>query len=212
MAISDIKANYVAAGGDWNEFVQSNWRDMLYILAGAAPSSNLNAEISAELDGVATAAEITEVTNTSTSATTNIELPVYGTEFHLFEANPVTTTTSTSLQTKLTGTTSELPIGKYECHVTSSYNSDSNQRDIIIGLTHNGSAIGQSDEILRKEAKDTGGSYESTGTNQKHILSQSYFFDVTAPATQTFEVKYCAEQNGHEVSMWDTSIKIIRVS
>lgn len=137
---------------------------------------------------------------------------LYGTEFNLFQDLSVSTTTSTTFQSKISGSTSNLPAGTYKILVSYSWNHNSTQNDFEARLLIGGSAIGQnaSGLIHKAEPKDSSGNFSGTGSSQQYTFTQAYYVVLTA-GIKTVALDYRTDTNNRASSIWDASIEIIRV-
>ncbi len=136
--------------------------------------------------------------------TSNIN--VYGTEFHLFESLHVTTVYDDEWYTKLNEDLSNLPAGKYEIKVTYGWNCDTTSSDFIAAVFLDNSQIG---EEHRQEPKDSGGSFGSTGTDQKHYTHRVFYEDLDG--NHNIKVKFYGTDDDQQASMWDLCVKVVRV-
>ena len=141
---------------------------------------------------------------------------VYGTEFHLFESNSVSTDNTGSFQNKISGVTSVLPAGKYKVSVSYGWNrSSSTLSEFESRLTFDGSVIGNSDGLMHKGRPDsylTGTNVTGTSAAQRYAFNKTFYIDLASAATHTVELQYRSSAASAVSAIWDASVEIIRVS
>lgn len=118
----------------------------------------------------------------------------------------VTTTTGTSWLTKLS-LTENFPNSVYMVIVSYGWNYDDGGSDFQGRLTLDGVQQG---EIHQQEPKDTGGTFATTGTNQRHYLTRVFLLPLNG--SQTLDVQLQSSIGGVEASMWDASIVAINLA
>ena len=140
-------------------------------------------------------------------------IPVYWTELHLFENNNVVTDSTTAWVTIIDQDTNSLPIWKYELDISYNWSHDSTWDDFISELTFLGNNVSwNSAEIHRQEPQDTSWTFWNTGTDQKHWFTRKYYIDVTTAWVKNITLKMKSSVAWRKSSIWDTSIKLIRIS
>lgn len=142
---------------------------------------------------------------TITISASNSALPQ---DYEDFESLPVTTTTSTTFTNKLNVTTTTKPVGRYLLFWSYAWNYNSNQNDFIGRILVDGAEV----MFHQQEPKDSGGSFESTGSNQRHRASGQVFLDFATQATHTILFQLATSTAGNNASMWEARASIWRVS
>jgi len=144
---------------------------------------------------------------------TAIEANVYGTEFNLFQSTGVSTTTSTTFQSKITGNTTTLSTGDYKILVSYSWNHNATQNDFESRFLFDGVAVGQNSSglIHKAEPKDAAGNFSGTGSAQQFTFTQAYYVTGVTAGIKTIALDYRTDKNGVASSIWDCSIEIIRI-
>lgn len=145
---------------------------------------------------------------------TELASRVYGTEFNLFQDLAVSTTTSTTFQSKIAGNTTALVAGDYKILVTYSWNHNATQNDFEAQFLFDGAAVGQnaSGLIHKAEPKDSGGNFSGTGSSQQYTFTQAYYVTGVTAGVKSVALDYRTDNNGTASSIWDASIEIIRVA
>lgn len=143
---------------------------------------------------------------TEGDTTFKVEMNVYGTQFHLFESSALSSTTSTTLQTKINQTTSILPVGKYEITISYLWNYDDDRDEFISDFTFGGQSVTSTtgNTIHRQEPKEDNG-------NQSFGFTKTFYVDVNTAGTRTALLQYRTSDNGDTARIWNVAIKIIRV-
>ncbi|MEM7310984.1 MAG: hypothetical protein AAF682_30220 [Planctomycetota bacterium] len=118
----------------------------------------------------------------------------------------MTTTTSTSFVTKLSGTTASVPAGTYRVAFSYGWNYDDNATDFEARFLLDGVAS----NLHVQEPKDIAGTFGSTGTDQRFYVNRVLYFDLTA-GTHDLDLEYRSTLAGAEASIWDAVIEIWRV-
>ena len=131
---------------------------------------------------------------------------IYGSEFHYAESNTVTTINNENFVTKVSLTTASLPAGTYQIDFSYSWNLNSTQRDIEVQFCLDSSPMGYDH---RQEPQDSGGSFGSTGSDQKHLAFKRYFRSLNG--VHTIELDFRTTDDDVAASMWDANITLIRV-
>lgn len=132
--------------------------------------------------------------------------PIFGTEFQYAESLPVSTTTSTSFQNKLTLTTTNLPFGTYRLEWSFGWNHNSSEADFEARLQDNNFNVG---EIHKQEPKDAAGSFGSTGTSQRYYATRVRYLVLSG--VHTFDLDYRTDNSERASSIWEASISLWRV-
>ena len=145
---------------------------------------------------------------------TELASRVYGTEFNLFQDLAVSTTTSTTFQSKISGNTTALVAGDYKILVTYSWNHNATQNDFEGRFLFDGAAVGQNGSglIHKAEPKDSGGNFSGTGSSQQYTFTQAYYVTGVTAGVKSVALDYRTDNNGVASSIWDASIEIIRVA
>lgn len=136
--------------------------------------------------------------------------PVVFTGLDFFEkvvSDATTTTTLAKPFTKLTLGPHELSQGTYELLVSYGWNADSTSSDFLAFVHQNGVQLGQTHQ---QEPKDAGGSFLSTGTNQKLYTTRAFSLDLPA-GIYTWTLSFGPEKAGNEASMWDALMRVRKV-
>ena len=134
--------------------------------------------------------------------------PVFGTEFAFAQNLPISTTTSTTFQNKVTLGPLNLPAGTYRLCVSYGWNHDNNGNDFEGRVLENGAQLG---EIHKQEPKDSAGG-DPTGTTQRYYVNRVAYLTYGSPTNVTFDLEYRTDANGQESSIWEATIEIWRVS
>jgi len=141
---------------------------------------------------------------------------IFGSEFQLAESLGVSTTlfdeNQTAFQNKLSMTTGALPLGDYRIGVSYGWNSDTTAYDFEGKFLVNNIQEG---ELHKQEAQDSAGSFSTTGTDQRHYTSRTFYL-LQISGIQNFDLEYRSSYAGgdtpREASMWDARIEIWRVA
>ena len=132
---------------------------------------------------------------------------VFGSEYHQSEDLSVSTKDLSSYTEKLTLTTTSLEAGKYRIGWTYSWNLDSTTYDFLARIVINNTDI---DMVHQQEPKDKGGTFMSTGTNQRHKAAGFIFKDLVG--INNIRLDWGRNgPNGIETSIWDARIELWRV-
>lgn len=127
--------------------------------------------------------------------------------------DPVTSTFSTSFQTKMTTTPVTLEAGTYE--VSFGYGWSHNDTSTNFeGKIQQDSGSGFSDfgNIHEEESQDSGGSFGSTGTDQRKYLSRTKKLVVASSGSYSWRIQYRTEDDEEQSSMWEAFIKVQRTA
>lgn len=138
---------------------------------------------------------------------------IYGSQFQKFESAAISTTTSTSMQTKITDTTTSLPVGTYKITINYNWNYNNTGASFEAEFLLDGSTIDSGSGLIHKqEPKDSTGSLGSTGTDQRHSFTKIFYQTFGTETTHTIDLNYRSSNAGSDASIWDAVIEIIRVS
>ncbi len=132
---------------------------------------------------------------------------VFGNEYQIFTSSSVSTTTSTTFQTKLSATTTSLPAGTYRIGVYYGYNHDSASNDFEGRFLLDSSQHG---EIHKQEVKDSGDTWGSTGTSQRTYLHRVFYVTLTT-GTHDVEIQYRSDTAATASSIFEVTIELWRV-
>ena len=144
--------------------------------------------------------------------------PIYGSEFQLFESPAISINTTNTFSSKISGNTTVLPVGKYEIDINYGWSLDATNENFGSRLSFDGSLLGSAQaygtiHIHNQEPKESGGADpDGRGTNQIFSFSKKFYVDVAVAGVKALVLEYRCEDAGNEAAMWDTVIKIIRVS
>ncbi len=139
---------------------------------------------------------------------------VYGTNFNLFESAGVSTTTSTTFQSKISGNTAALEAGDYKITISYTWNHNATQNDFEARFLFDGSAVGQdSGGLLHKqEPKDAAGNDPTgTGSSQRYAYTKVFYVTGVTAGVKAVALDYRTDNNGNASSIWEANIEIIRV-
>jgi len=152
--------------------------------------------LTSESDPVFTSSPAYNITSSSS---------IYGSEFNLFESNPLSSHSTTTPQTKISGTTSLLPSGKYKITITYSWNYADEGKSFQSWFLFGGVAVGNNSlgEIHRQEPKEK-------RIDESFAFSKTYYVDIVSPTTKTVLLQY-ASTDMKLAQIWDANIKVIRV-
>ena len=139
---------------------------------------------------------------------------VYGSVYHQFQSEPVSTTTSTAFQVKVSGTTPPVPAGTYRISVSYGWNCNSGGSDFDSRLRLNGVPVHTAPSLHRQEPQDTAGADggDGSGTDQRHGFSAAFVVTVAAAGAQSVILDYRSSQAGQIVAVWDALVEIVRVA
>lgn len=148
------------------------------------------------------------INDTGSEVEISSPIPIFGSEFQVAESSLTTTTTSTSLQTKLSLNTPNLVGGTYRICISYGWNYNSTGNDFRCELHENSSKIS---EDHRQEPKDSAGNFNGTGSNQKHYTTR-VFYRTLSTGTYSYDLKFRSGSSGTSASIWDAIIEFWRVS
>lgn len=131
----------------------------------------------------------------------------YGQNFAYAEQLGVLTITNTTPQTRVTLNTGSVPAGTFLIEASYGWNCNSTNDAFISQVTEDASMIG---ELHFQDPSDSGGSFGTTGTNQRHYAHRRFFRTLTA-ASYTYTLDFYSQNGGVSVSMWDASLTFLRV-
>jgi len=132
----------------------------------------------------------------------------FGTEYHGAQSTPTSTTTSIAWQTKVSLVTGTLQGGNYLLLVSYGWSSDTTSHDFEAQILQGQTRLGQQH---KQEAKDSGGSNGSTGTDQRQYASRH--FQLALPAgSHTFTFQHRTARSGNESSTWDAYMSLWKVA
>ena len=131
---------------------------------------------------------------------------------HVVAQTPVQTVFGSTPTTVVSGS----PVidgGTYKLAISFSYNRDQTNSDFIADLTVNGVVPYSGNHLLRREPKDSAGTFGSTGTNQ-HDVCTRFFENLVLPAGATpIDLQIWGDgAGGVESSIWDAFIVLERTS
>jgi len=137
----------------------------------------------------------------------------------VFTSPAVDTNTTVTPQTKINGTTPELPAGIYIYKVSFGWNYDIANSSAFVDFTIDGAQVSSTSErILRVEPREVAGNAASqaaegiagTGTDTKHMESISYVITHAAAGAHDVLLTFRPEVAGVECSLWDASVIVTR--
>lgn len=134
---------------------------------------------------------------------------VFGSQHSFAADNTVSVSTSTAFQQKISLTTGPVPAGRYHISWYYQYNSDGTNRDFEARIQHDNIAINVF--FQKTEAKDQAGSFGSTGTSQQQQAAGWTIIDLTA-ISHTFDLDWRTDSGGNEASIWNSRIRVYRIS
>ena len=139
---------------------------------------------------------------------------IYGSELNIFEAKPIESNTTDTLEEVINANTTSLPIGKYIVRIDYSWNSNCTQHDFESYLTVDGSSISNdtSGLIHKEEPKDSAGNWNNTRSLQILNFSREYIIDVTSVGTKNVVFSFRSSKDNVMSSIWDLNIKIFRIN
>lgn len=103
--------------------------------------------------------------------------------------------------------TFDLAGGKYLVLWSYQWSCDSTSRDFRAKAWIDGAIAFEQ----RQEAKDSGGSFGNTGTDQRHLSTWSSLEDLAA-GPHTFQFSYAPSQNNIRASLWNVRLTVVRVA
>lgn len=134
-----------------------------------------------------------------------------GFPYYQYQESPwVNISTSTYWQNKLSFTTDELSPALYKVEWAYMWNANYTSSDIEVEVYIQNSVDGVATVFKhQQEAADSGGDFGSTGSNQRHSVSN--FITLPLQGVQTLVMKYRSNESGKQVSIWDAKIDIQKV-
>lgn len=123
----------------------------------------------------------------------------YGQEYQLASDTTLTSTNSTTPQTKVSMTTTNLPAGTYRITVHWIWNRLGNNQTARFDLTLNGTPQGTTSTLTMRP----------TNTADWYTESRNYFANLSGVNTITF--RYWGSAVGNSTSVSDATIELIRV-
>ena len=133
---------------------------------------------------------------------------VFGTGFDSEQSLAISTTTSTTFQTKVTFSYTPPAAGKYLLLVSYGWNHDATNSDFEARVQQDAVTLGQ---IHKQEPQDSGGG-DPTGTDQRYLAMRYYLLDFTTTTAKSFTLQYRTDDAGDESSIWDAYLCCFRVS
>lgn len=124
-----------------------------------------------------------------------IKANVYGSEFNYTQDESISTTNSTSPQTKLTLNVIDLPLGRYKISVNWGFSHNSTSNSALFDIQINNETQGQVSSIETKDNTD--------------VVYQNRIFYKILSGNNTITLRYWNE--GSSTNIFDTSIELIRV-
>ena len=134
---------------------------------------------------------------------------VFGNDAFFVQDLTVSTQTTTTYQTKLSGNfPSNLPnTAQYLVMTNYQWNLDSTGRDFNSRLRINNVEIFQH----RQEPKDAAGNFGSTGTDQRYCFTNVRILQGTQLSGDPFILEWRTQTNNIEASIWNASIVMWRI-
>lgn len=134
---------------------------------------------------------------------------VFGKNHAFAQSLPISTTTSTTFQNKVTlASYSVVAAATYRLTVSYGWNHDSGTNDFEARLMQNGAQVG---ELHKQEPKDAAGG-DPTGTTQRYYASRTIYISLPLATTLTWDLEYRTDSGGAESSIWEATIEVWRVS
>lgn len=140
---------------------------------------------------------------------------IFGNDFQYSESLSVAITTSTTLQTKIDFTTTDLPAGNYKIEWSYGWNHDKNKNDFhgILALNNDFTQNNLLMEHLQEPQQEGGNGtnkYVSTGTDQ--LFVSSGFMIVNLSGVNNLKLQFRTTNDADESSIWNSVISLHRVS
>jgi len=174
----------------------------LQISGGVGINENLNINGITKLGNVTpdvNQQNFTVIDNTTKKlANSGTKFHVYGSEFQYAESLEISTTTSTSPQTKVTLVTTDLPSGTYKIEAVAKGRHNNNGNDMIFDVTLNGGSLDTT--TINIEPQDVN-SYYPIVIKHFQILS----------GVNTIAFRYWNESGGNTTYIADATLELIRV-
>ena len=134
-----------------------------------------------------------------------------GSFYRYREDNQVSTTTSTSWQNKIVMSLSDLQDAVYRIKWAYNWSIDDTQEDFEVSIElHDATTLIEELFFHKQEAKDKGGSFGSTGTDQRY--STSSFASRRMGDVRTIVIKWRSGKSGKKASIWGAKIEVEKVS
>jgi hypothetical protein len=148
------------------------------------------------------------VNDSASEVEISVPSPIFGSEFQYAESLGTTTTTSSTLQTKVSLNTPVIPAGTYRIGISYGWNFNSTGNDFRGEFHEDNVKIG---EEHRQEPKDSSGNFNGTGSNQRHYLSRFVYRTLTT-GIHSYDINFRSASSGTSASIWDATIEFWRVS
>lgn len=120
-------------------------------------------------------------------------------------SNGISTTTSTTFQTKVTLNAGTLVAGTYKLITNYGWNHDATDSDFEARVLNNGAQLG---ELHKQEPKSSAGG-DPTGSTQRYYCNRQGVFALPAGA-RTFVLQYRTDDAADESSIWEASLELWR--
>jgi hypothetical protein len=139
---------------------------------------------------------------------------IFGSFYNYVKVPQVQTVVSSNWQNIATLNAIGLKNGTYRIGFSYGWNHDHNNSDFLARFQLDGNDLG---EIHQQEPKESGGSFGSTGTNQKYVAQRVFIEELQGDHTITFDIAseriYGNNDDGYgkESSVWDVVVEIWRV-
>ncbi len=132
----------------------------------------------------------------------------------VFSDTPVSVSTSTAPQAKLSGTCPALSGGTYKVTLSYRWSHDAGADDFAASFEWDGSPLtsrSTGDTHLQEPKDAAGANVDGTGTDQAHAYTHVSVVAVAAGATPTVQLDYRTTNAGAESSIWDAFVIVERI-
>ncbi len=142
---------------------------------------------------------------------------VYGTNLNVFvsAAESNTSAPHTTWVNKITDTTTSLQAGDYELVISYGWNHNATNSDFESRLSFDGTILGDifsNGTTHKEEPKDSAGTGGGSGSSQQLTFTKSFILTGVSAGTKAVVFDFRSDDTGDLSTVWDASIKLIRIS
>ena len=131
---------------------------------------------------------------------------VFGQNFASVASLSVSSHADENFQSKVVLSLTDLPTGSYYLSWSYGWNCDSTSRDFEGRIREDGAVV----MYHKQEVKESGGTYEGTGSDQRHRAQGDMVRSLDGDVTYTLE--FATSRQNTSVSMWDARLTVWRVA